>query len=283
MRQREQTAAAPMLGVVGTGADSPGITLRGILRPLVGLERFRLSRVAAPDDLAAFAPVFWTVKWDLPEGETYEQEVLPFPCVNLACEGGEYRVHGPGTGRYVAKLAGHGWVTGARFTPAGFWAFSRRPMRDLVDRVAPAREITGREPPSAPSTPAAALSCLTTYLREHKALSTPTVALVDRLVDRAQTDASVVRVDTLAEQAGVSVRSLHRLFERYVGVSSKWIVRRARVQEAAERVARGERVNWAFVAQQLGYHDQAHLIRDFRAQIGETPAVYAKSCGATGD
>ncbi len=252
--------------------------MRGILRPLVGLERFQLSRAAAPGDLAPFAPWFWTVQWDLPESETYEQEVLAFPCVNLACGDGEYQVHGPGTERFVAKLSGRGWATGARFTPAGFSAFSRRPMRELVDRVVPAREVLGREPPPPGSTPEEARARLATYLREHRAVLTPAMALVDSLVAKAQNDASAVRIESLAEEAGVSVRSLHRLFERYVGVSSKWIVRRARVHSAAERVARGERVDWAAVAQELGYHDQSHLIRDFRAQIGETPTRYARRC-----
>jgi len=40
-------------------------------------------------------------------------------------------------------------------------------------------------------------------------------------------------------------------------------------------------VDWAGAAQELGYHDQAHLIRDFRAQIGSTPAAYARRCGAS--
>jgi AraC-like DNA-binding protein len=68
---------------------------------------------------------------------------------------------------------------------------------------------------------------------------------------------------------------------RHVGVGPKWIVRRSRVQDAAERVARGERIDWAATAQELGYHDQAHLIRDFRAQVGFTPAAYARRCAAS--
>lgn len=282
MRQPHEVPPVPVLGVAVRGAEGPGIATRGILRPLAGLERFELSRVAPPDDLAPFVPFFWTVRWDLPEGETYEQEVLPFPCVSLACEESDYRVHGPGTARFVAKLSGQGWVTGARFTPAGFSAFSRRPMRELVDRVLPAREVTGREPPPPPASPEEARAHLVTYLRAHAAVRSPAMALVDRLVAKAQADTSVVRADVLAEEAGVSTRSLHRLFERHVGVSSKWIVRRARVQDAADRVARGERVDWAAVALELGYHDQAHLIRDFRVQIGETPAAYAKRCARRG-
>ena len=106
------------------------------------------------------------------------------------------------------------------------------------------------------------------------------MTLVNRLVALAQEDRDIMQAQDLAHVAGSSVRSLHRLFERYVGVGPKWIVRRSRVQEAAERVARGERVRWAVIARDLGYHDQAHLIRDFRAQVGATPAAYARRCAS---
>jgi AraC-like DNA-binding protein len=260
--------------------QAPGMVTRGILRPVAGLQRFELSRVEPPDDLRPFVVWFWTARWSLPVGETYEQEILPFPGVNLACEGEEYLVHGLCTERFVARLSGQGSVTAARFTPAGFSAFSRVPVRTLVDRVVSARAVIGRAPPPPPSSPEEARARLSTYLRAHGATPSRELELADRLVAKVQAEAHAVTAALLAKEAGISVRSLHRLFERHVGVGTKWIVRRARVQDAAERVARGERVDWAAVAQELGYHDQAHLIRDFRAQVGETPAAYAKRCAA---
>ena len=91
----------------------------------------------------------------------------------------------------------------------------------------------------------------------------------------------LARAEDVARIAGVSLRTLHRHFERYVGVGPKWIIRRARVHEAAERVAHGEAVDWAGLSIDLGYHDQAHLIHDFKEQIGETPAAYAEACRTT--
>lgn len=278
MRQPCETPPARTLGAVERRAERPNTSTRGILRPLAGFDRFKLSRVPPPDDLAPFVVWFWTVRWDLPDGQRYAQEVLPFPGVHLACEEGEYRVHGPSTRRFVAQLSGRAWVTAVRFTPAGFSAFSRWPMRELVDRVVPAQEVIGRSPPPFPSSPEEARAHLTGYLRGHGAVQSPVMALVDRLVTKVQADPSAARVEALAAEAGVSTRQLHRLFERHVGLSSKWIVRRARVQDAAERVARGERVDWAAIAQELGYHDQSHLIRDFRAQVGQSPAAYARRC-----
>jgi AraC-like DNA-binding protein len=45
-------------------------------------------------------------------------------------------------------------------------------------------------------------------------------------------------------------------------------------------VSTGEAVDWALLAVELGYHDQAHLIHDFKAQVGFTPAAYAERCAA---
>jgi AraC-like DNA-binding protein len=43
-----------------------------------------------------------------------------------------------------------------------------------------------------------------------------------------------------------------------------------------ERMAAGRQIDWARVAAELGYADQAHLSRDFTAIVGETPTQYAQ-------
>ncbi len=51
--------------------------------------------------------------------------------------------------------------------------------------------------------------------------------------------------------------------------------RRARLLEAARRADQGGDVDWAGLAPDLGYADQAHLTRDFTATLGIPPARYA--------
>ena len=88
-------------------------------------------------------------------------------------------------------------------------------------------------------------------------------------------DPAVVRVDELAARHAMSPRTLQRLFRRYVGVSPKWVLQRYRLHEAAERIAEGRDGDWAATALELGYFDQAHFIRDFKALVGASPAQYA--------
>ncbi|WP_437998881.1 helix-turn-helix transcriptional regulator [Sorangium sp. So ce185] len=262
----------------------PGGRTLGILNPAAGFRRFELRRHAPAPDLAALVDWHWVVRWTLPA--PFEQEILPHPCVNLAIQVNGSIVNGLGTRREVSRLEGTGRVVATKFKPGGFFPFARCPMRRLVDRAVPLAEAFGdaanaleREVLDQPDD-LLGVRAIEALLRVHRGPSDPGLDEAMTLAARAQRDRDVHRAEDLARIAGVSVRTLHRAFERYIGVGPKWIIRRSRVQEAAERVASGASVAWAALASELGYHDQAHLIRDFKAQVGFTPAAYAARCAA---
>jgi methylphosphotriester-DNA--protein-cysteine methyltransferase len=96
----------------------------------------------------------------------------------------------------------------------------------------------------------------------------------------AETDRSVRQLRHLCDRAGLGARTLQRMFLQHAGVPPTWVLRRYRLLDTAEAVREGQPVEWAALAADLGYADQAHLIRDFRAAIGQTPAAYARSQGA---
>ena len=93
-------------------------------------------------------------------------------------------------------------------------------------------------------------------------------------------DPAITRVEHLCALAGCSKRTLQRLFREYVGVTPKWVLQRIRLHEAAERMADGEG-DWAGMAIDLGYFDQAHFIKAFKAVVGRSPADYALKASAT--
>jgi AraC-like DNA-binding protein len=94
------------------------------------------------------------------------------------------------------------------------------------------------------------------------------------IVARIAANPHVTQVRALAYDLGV--RALQRLFADYVGISPKWVIRRYRLHEVTERLAHGGFIDWAELAAELGYADQAHLTRDFKDIFGESPTRYAE-------
>ncbi len=102
------------------------------------------------------------------------------------------------------------------------------------------------------------------------------VAMINQIVDRIIADRTITRVDDIVCRLNLNKRTLQRLFRQYVGVSPKWVIKRYRLHEAAERLADGDGADIATLALDLGYFDQAHFIKDFKAIVGRAPAEYAK-------
>jgi len=99
---------------------------------------------------------------------------------------------------------------------------------------------------------------------------------IDRIIGRIAADRDVVRVEDLARVVSLGRRTLERLFREYVGPSPKWVIRQYRLQAAADEAAKGRVADWSRLANDLGYADQAHFIRDFRAVLGATPTEFAR-------
>ena len=101
--------------------------------------------------------------------------------------------------------------------------------------------------------------------------------LVNRLEELIAADASLTRVGQAADLLGVSVRTLQRLARRHVGLPPLAMIRRYRLQEAAERLRLEPGLPVADIAAELGYADHAHLTADFRTVLGFTPSGYRRS------
>lgn len=87
-------------------------------------------------------------------------------------------------------------------------------------------------------------------------------------------DRTLLRAQDVAARAGASVRSRQRLFAAYSGVSPKAVLARYRLQNAAASIDAGELDDLAGLAAALGWFDQAHFSRQFRAVVGGPPGEY---------
>lgn len=85
----------------------------------------------------------------------------------------------------------------------------------------------------------------------------------------------VVRVAELAESLNVSARTLERQFAQQVGVGAKTLARVVRFDEAMTRIRADPNIPVAELTYQLGFFDQAHLIKEFKALSSMTPGTIA--------
>ncbi len=254
---------------------------RGVLRPATQPPGSPM-RFPPADDLSAFVDLYWIAHWDLEPGQTMVVETLPHPCVNVVVELGRSLVHGPVKGRFSRTLAGRGRVVAARLRPGAFRAFGGRPAWQLMGASLGFLEAFGVA--SGPVESAvfgqtgepAMVGALEQFLRERQPAPDPAVELIDRIVGRIATDRDVVRVEDLARGMGLGRRTIERLFREYVGPSPKRVIRQYRLQAAADEAAKGGVANWTRLANDLGYADQAHFNRDFRAILGTTPSEFAR-------
>ena len=84
-------------------------------------------------------------------------------------------------------------------------------------------------------------------------------------------------VGDIATELGVSHGYLDRQFSEQVGLSPRALARILRVRRLLEAIDVYGSIGWAERAAELGWSDQAHLIRDFKRHTGVTPSHYLKA------
>jgi len=231
----------------------------------------RYQRHAYPSpapDLARYVGRYWVVSWHY--REPYRQKIVPYPHVQLTFQDGSATVHGPSGHHQIKVLSGAGGVLGVEFRAGCFRPFLGAPVASLAERSVDAREIFGPHLPTDPDVPA-----VEEFLRAHLPEPDPRADESAAIVATIAGSPELTRVDKVAAEAGLGVRALQRLFAEYVGIGPKWVIRRYRLHEVTERLAAGADIDWAVLAAELGYADQAHFVRDFRTMFGESPTWYA--------
>jgi AraC-like DNA-binding protein len=218
-------------------------------------------------------------------------------------------LYGVATRLSSRRLAGSGWTVAALTLPGGLGALAPGPVVRLTDRTRPlgrpaipcldaarlldeivcagAKRIdteridteridAERDPQDAePDRVAVLRDRLAAVVAAADPARVAAAREVARVAGLAEADRGIRRVEQLATAAGVTPRTLQRMFAEHAGVSPTWVLRRYRLLEAAEAARQASGMTWAELAADLGYSDQAHLVREFRTHLGTTPAAYA--------
>jgi AraC-like DNA-binding protein len=267
----------------GNGVShSTPIGSRGVLRLPPDYAGLRVSRHNPSSALAPCIAYYWMVSWDLRGRPPHLQETLPHPNIYLVFEENRLIISGVSTGKFTRILENQGFAFGVKFRPGGFRPFLHSSTSSLTDRIVPANYVFGADGDALEAALVssrgkdAMVDAVEAFFLRHVPEPDENVELADRLVGQILHQPQIKTVDGLADQTGLSKRSVQRLFREYVGVPPKWVIRRYRLHELIERLEAGDPLNWCDLALELGYFDQAHLIHDFRAITGYSPADYQR-------
>lgn len=206
----------------------------------------------------------------------------------------------PGNPPLFRDLHGSGWAVGLLLRPAAvpFLAGDPGQLRDveipfdapdLLAGIRTAMAADGGNDDAAAGNDdddggarrrARAVAAAAAWLQSRVPAPSPEAELANRLEELIRVDPALTRVDQAAAQLGVSVRTAQRLAKRYVGLPPLMMIRRYRLQEAAERLRTEPGTIIADIAAELGYADHAHLAAAFRNVLGLTPSSYRRSADA---
>jgi len=237
-------------------------------------------------ELSEYVECFWTHETGTRQ---MSHRVLPDGCSDILLtqprEGQpELLLVGTMTRAAVFDLP-RGWFLGVRFRPGMAPSLTHLPGKQSVDQRLPLAEVWGAK---AIHLSERLLACssikesialieaeLTAELKNQSG-NRRSANSAQRVLQWAEEARGIVRVDDLADRSGLSTRQLRRLCLDLTGLTPKQLCRAIRFRHAAVQTQFARRGEWAQVALDCGYYDQAHFINEFRALSGLTPSEY---CG----
>ena len=195
-------------------------------------------------------------------------------------------VSGASTRYFVIDTSRPSWVGGAPVRAGGAAALLGLPPGELTEQHvaledlwgAPARRL--REQLLAATSPHQRLDRLEAALRarlDPQALPDSMVRHALRTLHAARGDTSIA---ALQAASGLSAARFIARFNECVGLTPKRYARVLRFRQVLQQAASSRPASWAQLAAESGYHDQAHLVHEFRTLSGLSPSQYLPAAAA---
>jgi AraC-like DNA-binding protein len=256
----------------GDGAGSPGV-LRSCpwgLGVWSAIARGSFEAVSYTECRALSPLVACT--WEQVTLTGQDHLVVPDACVDLIWSGERLSIAGPDTGPRMVMLEPGTRLVGARLRMGAAGSALGLPASEIRDLSPDAAEVLGK------SIAAALLDRLHAGADPHllllRALELQGLGEPDPLVSAAiaALDRSHARVDSVADELGVSARHLQRRVGDAVGYGPKILARVLRFRRL-QALPRGPLVDLALEA---GYADQAHMTAEVTRLAGVSPVRFLK-------
>jgi AraC-like DNA-binding protein len=184
----------------------------------------------------------------------------------------------------VIDEIGYVHLIGVRLRAGGAWPFLGIPLCEFTDQVLELETIFGREIEDLRDQLSEApddsrFDLLESWLVHRARSRTRPTRSVSHALRVIESGLDAARISKIADTIGISHKHLLREFDRCVALTPKVFARLCAFQRVIRFVGQKAEVDWASTAVTCGYYDQAHLIHEFRAFSGLTPANYLTKRG----
>jgi AraC-like DNA-binding protein len=180
----------------------------------------------------------------------------------------------------VIDTAEQASVIGVYFKPGGAAPFLKLPANELrnihvsMDALWGSAAIDLRNQLLEAATPDAKFRILEKTLLARAAGSLTPHPAIDYALREFQRTPNLRTISSVADHIGLSKRRFIQAFDERVGLTPKLFCRVRRFQRALRLIAKGGQIQWADLAVDCGYFDQAHFIHDFTDFSGLNPSTF---------
>ncbi|MBX3118208.1 MAG: helix-turn-helix transcriptional regulator [Fimbriimonadaceae bacterium] len=245
--------------------------------------------IAPVGGLSGSVASFWefTAGADLPQGYMH---VIPVDgCVSIAYIPRNPRfqgcaIVGPRLTSLRVPICAGDRFWGVRLLPGAARSIVGVSGRELFERHLPLREVAAAldqelypafvNAKDFEQIPSVTGKILEAHLKSHR----PPDRNVARGISEILRSHGQSKIADICAIVGFSERQFLRLFRTEVGLSPKQFARICRLRAAAIDAVDGVSPSWGQIANEHGYADQSHLVREFTNFFGLTPTEFEKHC-----
>lgn len=260
----------------------------GIIFTDLDFDDQRISIFAAEPfpQLKDYIENIWLLKWDLGVTESLRSILAPNPCAKLVTLQQNNTtfpslIIGATKKADLFELRGTGCTVGFDFKPGGLFPFASKHMGSLPEKGVQACELL-KEFPLAPQ------ECwtekgLSLWINSLQNILLKSLEMPEKnnykkiaLITKRSLEGGFKSPDEMADMAGVSLRSLQRIFQEEVGVSPRDLLRLARFNEAIRKISENNFKEFTDIALESGFFDQAHMVNEFKKLVAAPPKKFRR-------
>lgn len=245
-------------------------------------QRISIFSVEPTPQLKNYIESIWFMRWDLGDTKSLRSILVPNPCAKLVTLQKNNKTFpsifiGATKEAEFFELEGTGCTVGFDFKPGGYF-----PIMQMSPQSGKLASEIFQEYTQAPqehwTEKNLALwinelqNILVNSLKKSKKNNYEQISLITK----KSLEGAFTSPEDMANQSGISLRSLQRIFHEEVGVSPRDLLRITRFNEAIRKISDNDFEAFSDIALASGFFDQPHMANEFKKLVDMPPSKFRR-------